>query len=533
MYTSNSKRFKFIPLISSTALALIAALFTSCIEDDIPYPHIQPNILAIEAQGQERAALIDSLNRTVTLYLSEAADIQKVRLTSLSITPGATVADTAAIEAGLNLTQPYEMGMSLYYDYTWTITAQQTIERYFSVRNQIGASEIDPVNHTVNAVVPSTLPLTQIEVLTMKLGGTTATMAPDLVGKTVDFTEPLGVIVSEFGRSQDWVITITQTDVPVAITQIDAWTQVAWVYAAVEEGHAAGFEYRLTGVDQWTQVPSSWITQDGGTIKARLSGLFPSCDYEIRAYSGDVFTLPSMFTTMGDVQLPNSSFENWWKDGRIWCPWAQDGEKFWDTGNKGATTLGESNTQPVVNSESPTGYLGARLESKFVGISVLGKLAAGNLFAGDYVRTEGTNGVLSFGRPFSNFPTKVSGTIDYTSVQISHASSGMTSMVGQPDTCIIWCALADWENPFEIRTNPSNRHLFSPDDPGVIAYGQMQSGVSTGGMVPFEFELNYNATDRIPRWILLVCSASKYGDYFTGGSGSVLIVEHLQLEYDY
>lgn len=511
----------------------MAIALTACIENDIPYPHIQPNIIEISAENQDRTAQIDTVNRAVTLYLSEAADIQAVHLSSLALTPGASVSDTAAIVNGLNLVQPYEMTVSLYYDYTWTISAEQTIERYFSVANQIGVSEIDLINHTVSAVIPETVPLTDVEVLGLKLGGTTAVMTPDLVGQTVDFTEPVGIMVTEFGRTQDWIITVTQTEVPVNIIEINAWTQVAWIYVAAEEGHDAGIEYRLTGVDVWTQVPSSWMTREGGLITARLTGLLPQCDYEVRAYSGEVYTLTSQFTTMADVQLPNSSFENWWKDGRIWCPWIEGGEKFWDTGNKGATTLGESNTQPVLNSSSPTGYLGAQLESKFVGISILGKLAAGNLFAGEYVRTEGTNGVLSFGRPFSNFPTKVSGTIQYTSVPISHSSSTMTSMIGQPDTCIIWCALADWEQPFEIRTNPSNRQLFNPDDPGVIAYGQMQSGSSTNGLVPFEFTLDYRSTSRVPNYILLVCSASKYGDYFTGGNGSVLIVENIELNYDY
>ncbi len=84
-----------------------------------------------------------------------------------------------------------------------------------------------------------------------------------------------------------------------------------------------------------------------------------------------------------------------------------------------------------------------------------------------------------------------------------------------------------------IRTNPANRHLFSPDDPGVIAYGQVQSGESTGGMVDFTVKLDYRATNRRPRYILVVASASKYGDYFTGGSGSVLTIDHFHLNYDY
>jgi hypothetical protein len=37
----------------------------------------------------------------------------------------------------------------------------------------------------------------------------------------------------------------------------------------------------------------------------------------------------------------------------------------------------------------------------------------------------------------------------------------------------------------------------------------------------------------VPTYLIVVCSASKYGDYFTGGAGSVLYVDDFSLEYDY
>lgn len=520
-------------LRSAAAISLIAVAAVSCIKNDIPYPHIKPNILAVEAENQSRAASIDSVERKVTLFLNEDADMQNVRLTSLILSPGATCPDTAKIVEGLNLTEPVEIMFAVYYDYPWTFSAMQSIERYFTVANQIGASQIDVENHTVSAMVPSELPLTQVVVKSLKLGGGTAVMTPDLVDKTVDFTDPVDVTVTEFGREQVWTITVTQTDVAVNIERVDAWTNVAWVYATAEEGRSVQFEYRLSGVDVWTQVPQNWITVSGGNFTARIINLLAESNYEVRAISGEDVTIPVEFTTMSIVSLPNSQFENWWMDGKIWCPWVEGQSPFWGTGNKGATTLGPSNTSPISSLESPTGYHGARLESKFVGISILGKLAAGNLFAGDYVATEGTNGILSFGRPFSNYPTRLTGKIEYTSVPISHYSSGFQSMVGQPDTCIVWCALGDWDEPYEIRTNPAKRKLFDPEDPGVIAYGQVQFGQSTDGYVDISVNLDYRSTTRKPKYILVVASASKYGDYFTGGSGSILNIDHFELQYDY
>ncbi|MDE7452650.1 MAG: PCMD domain-containing protein [Paramuribaculum sp.] len=533
MYTSdNIFGIKFRRSVGALC-AVLSVVAASCIKNDIPYPHIQPNILAVEAEHQSRTAAIDSVERNVTLFLDEDADLQDVRLASLTLSKGATCPDTAMIVEGLNLTEPVEIKFAVYYDYVWTFSAVQSIERYFTVANQVGASQIDVENHTASAMVPSELPLDEVVVRSLKLGGGTAVMSPDLVGKTVDFTQPVKVTVTEFGREQEWTVSVTQTDVAVNIERVDAWTKVAWIYATAEEGRTVSFEYRLTGVDVWTQVPQGWVTVSGGNFNARIINLLPESTYEVRAVSGEDVTLPETFTTMNIARLPNSQFENWWLDGKIWCPWVEGENPFWGTGNKGATTLGPSNTSPIANLDSPTGYHGAKLESKFVGISILGKLAAGNLFAGDYVATEGTNGILSFGRLFSNYPTKLTGKIEYTSVPISHYSSGFQYMVGQPDTCIVWCALGDWEEPYEIRTNPAKRKLFNPEDPGVIAYGQVQFGYSTDGYVDISVNLDYRSTSRKPRYILVVASASKYGDYFTGGSGSILNIDHLELEYDY
>ena len=35
--------------------------------------------------------------------------------------------------------------------------------------------------------------------------------------------------------------------------------------------------------------------------------------------------------------------------------------------------------------------------------------------------------------------------------------------------------------------------------------------------VPFQFELKYKSTSRVPKYILVTASASMYGDFFTGG----------------
>ena len=103
----------------------------------------------------------------------------------------------------------------------------------------------------------------------------------------------------------------------------------------------------------------------------------------------------------------------------------------------------------------------------------------------------------------------------------------------KPDTCSVYIALGDWENPVEIRTNPRDRKLFDKNDPHVIAYAEFNSGTTVSSYTPLELNLKYNSTSRIPTYLIVVCSASKYGDYFTGAAGATLIIDEFSLEYDY
>ena len=542
MFTSNRSNS-----LIATLFVAVAAFMTACISNDLPYPWVLPSIddvtvETVDAEGHELldgAIEIDSASQTIVIPLSEWANIEAVKVTSISFSNGTTCLDNDIFSRPLNLTTPVEIQLTKYERVmTWTISATQTITRSFTVASQIGSAQIDAENHTAVATVPTGQPLDAITVRTLKLAGPSATYSPDIAGTSVDFTSPVKVTVSEYGQSVDWTLTVEQTDVSVAIDRIDAWTGVAWIYVSAEEGKANGLQYRLADgdPDNWTEAPADWITAEGGSYTVCLRHLDPETSYVVRATSDEDHSAELQFTTGLNVQLPNSNFTDWWLDGKIWNPWTDGGTSFWSTGNRGAATLGNSNTVPIESSQSSTGYAGAKLETKFVGVSILGKLAAGNLFAGDFVKVDGTNGILAFGREFVQRPTKLKARIKYTTAEITDVNKSnpdLSEMKGQPDTCIVWCALADWEDQYEIRTKPSDRQLFSPDLDGVVAYGQFQSGQTIEDYIDVEIPLEYNATDRVPRYILVTASASKYGDYFTGGRGAVLYVESYELLYDY
>ena len=514
-----------------TGLVGLTMAVSGCIKNDIPYARIQANILSIEAYGQDAGARIDSLNREVNLYIPERIDISQVKINKYSITPGAVVLDDS-LNCLLDLTKPVTVTLRLYQDYDWTIIGNQTIERYFSVENQIGSSVIDVEAHRVIAYVSAHTDLSRLHVEKIKLGPRGWEMTPDLNDRYADFSRPVDITVDYYGTPQIWTVYIDKTEATVSTTGVDAWTNVAWVYGEGEAGKEAGFEYRIAGSTQWTEVPDEWITFDGGKFTGCLRHLSTMTTYEVRAVSGQDLGQVLTFTTGYNFQMPNESFDDWWLDGKVWCPWLEGGEHYWDTGNIGATTLGASNVCPTDTTSSGQGWA-ARLKTEFKGFGSVGKLAAGSIFVGYFVRTDKTNGILSFGRPCDQRPTKVRGYLKYTTAPISDASTEFKSIIGQPDTCIVWCSLIDTNEPFEIRTNPQNRQLFDPAGSYVIAYGKVEYGETIPDYIPFEFELNYTSTSRVPKYILLTASSSKYGDYFTGGRGATLYIDDLELLYDY
>lgn len=517
--------------LKAVALTAVLAATTSCIKNDIPYPHIQANIETIEAVGESQGARIDTINRTVTFRFPEEVDIYNVSISNYSLTEGAEVVDNV-FDKPIDLSKPLSVNLFLYYDYEWTLTGIQDIERYMTVNGQVGATTIDVPAHRVLLSVADTQDLEKISVESIKLGPVGSTMTPDLNGEVANLSKPLQVTVTTHGRSEVWTIYAQATAAVVTTARVDAWTNVAWVYGQGLDGADFGVEYRIKGDEQWSAVPQQWLTVNGGSFYARLIHLSPQTTYQARAVAGTEYGSTIEFTTGLAVQPPNMDFDSWWLDGKVWCPWAEGSPQYWGTGNKGATTLGNSNTVPTDDTVTGTGQA-AMLQTKFVGIGMIGKLAAGNIFIGDYVRTEGTNGVLAFGRPFTERPTKLRGYYKYTTAPISSVISAFDYMKGQPDTCVVWCALIDQPSQFEIRTNPQNRQLFDPDGPTVVAYGQMQMGENVPNYTPFEIELKYKSTDRTPKYLLITASASKYGDYFTGGNGAVMVVDNFELVYDY
>lgn len=512
----------------------------SCIKNDIPYPYIQLFITDIKANGLLGSPIIVNDERTVTLNLSDTVNMKKVLITDLTVTEGAK--STLYPNTVVDLSNNYPVTLSLYQDYNWKIVGKQNIERRFVVKGQVGTADFNTQSKIASVNISDRTSLKNIELTDLKLGPTGSTINMSSSLPLIDWTvhgnyAKATVLVNfrDFIVMEEWTLYVFQVSSTVNTSAADAWVNVAWLYGEGLEGENNGFEIREATATEWEVVDPSYVTHNGGSFSARIPHLKSETSYVCRAYSGADKGSELSFTTSKGIELSNGSFDYWHQVGKVWNPWAENGSPFWDSGNKGATTLGESNTQPTsdVCGSASVGSKAAKLESKFIGIGSIGKFAAGNLFVGEFKRVDGTNGILDFGKPFTARPTKLKGYYKYTSAPVNYASSEFEAMKGQPDTCSIYIAIGDWDMPVEIRTNPKNAKYFDKNDSHIIAYAEFNSGTSVANYTPFELELEYRSTSRIPTYLIVVCSASKYGDYFTGGAGAVMCVDEFMLEYDY
>lgn len=524
-----SIKYKSLCLAMAVTISL---LLQGCIKNDIPYPRLVQRILAISADGESREAYIDSIAFEVHVYLDEQADISDVRFNRYVISPEAT-SDPDLLQGSYDLSSPLFVTLSLYQDYTWEIKGVQFIERYFEISGSVGESVIDEAARRVVVTMPDGTDLSRLTLTAVKLGpaGVT-TMSPDLKPGPINLAHPLQVDVTAHGQTENWTIYAETTETLVSTTQVDAWSKVIWAYATGVESDEVGFEFRKTSDLEWTRVPQKYVTRSQGSFSCCIPGLEPLTEYSVRAFAAEEKGNEVIVTTQATADIPDGTFEQWSQTSSgMWNPWNADGERYWDTGNTGSMTMKVNLTTPTDHTATGRGRA-ARCESRFVGYGMLGKLGSGSIFTGEYLRTDVTNGVLGFGRPWNLRPTRLRGYMQYSAAEISYAQSEFASLKGRPDSCQIYVALTDWTTPFEIRTNPKDRNLFNPHSPNVIAYGQITFSGHQEAYVPFEIPLVYNSTSRIPTYLQITCTASKYGDYFTGGNGSVLFVDEFSFDWD-
>ena len=340
-------------------------------------------------------------------------------------------------------------------------------------------------------------------------------------------------------RTTSCTLSVSITNAPVSTEKAeegDVWTKSATIAINILKDDVAnpGIEYRAKGTEDWTFAPA---TARSYTIT--LTDLTPGTTYEYRAVAdGFVSNEILSFTTEEAAQIPNGGFEDWDTSSKAYLICAPGADRYWDSGNHGSSTMNKNVTTP--DSEvKHSGNYSAQLRTQFVGVGTIGKLAAGNAFVGEYLDTQGTDGVLGWGRKFTSRPAALKGYVKYEPAVVGKYTSANAPdiVAGENDKGIIYVALVDGslkdyngkKYPVIIKTKTSA--LFSKDDSNVIAYGEMVFDKSTGGMIEINIPLEYKRQNERPSYLVLVCSASKGGDYFAGADGSVMNVDDLEFVY--
>lgn len=535
------------------------SLLASCaIENDIPYPIKEASIESIEVEGQRgaeenvfTAATINKTARTATLYVNDSVDITKLKITRLKITADAElIPDSAACvnyakfpntgfasldsiptssNTRMDFSSPVNFTLRTYQDYIWKVTVNQIVQRDIEVEGLV-RTVIDENSRNVIIYVGSDQDLTNLNVTKLNLGGEYGKVSPDPTS-IKDYSSPIKFNVRRSWEeySYEWTVFVYNDDSGSTGGSADVFpmTTKAILKGSIQSGKTPEIEYAKQSESSWNSVPSSDIPVSGTSFTATLSGLTASTTYKYRVSVDGTAGSEQTFTTVAAVALENGKLENWSQDGKVWNPNAADADPFWGTGNPGAANFIGNLTEPTDESISGKAAL---LETKNAVI----KLGAGNLFTGDF-QLDGLNGLLHFGRPFSSFPTALRLYYKYTSTTINMIGDNvgdLASMKGEPDICHIYIALSDKSEPYEIRNNPDKRQLFDKDDVNIIAYGEFSSNQSTSSYKQIEIPLEYRYTNRTPKYIIIVASSSKYGDYYIGGVGSKLWLDEMELVYE-
>lgn len=341
-------------------------------------------------------------------------------------------------------------------------------------------------------------------------------------------------VLDRYAQKVPFVLDIKVTpsmEVEVKAGGVNAWARKAYVtsvFYTESQPEGMAVQYRKKGENAWTQFSGDMDVQ-GTEFTVLLTGLEPATEYEVMPYTANEQNEAAIygFTTEEAAQLPNFNFDSWTDSGHI--PNAE-GSSFWGTGNNGTSLLGKYATSQETNHVKNGSA--AKLNSMFVGLGSFGKFAGGNIYSGTYIETVGMDGAkIDFGQPYTSRPTALHGWYDYAPVAIDYADGSHSALKGTTDVGKIFVALTGWSEPFHV--NNTDGTLFSPDDPAVIAYGELEITESSNGEYKeFTIELDYRDLERKPTYVLVVATASKYADYFTGGNGSIMYIDEFQFIFE-
>ena len=518
----------------------------SCIKNDVPYPYIPGNILEMTVEGQTGETEIDVAKNIVNITVDGNVDVDSLKVLKLKISDKAMMTpDSAAcvkfvkfprwgfdsLEAlpsaantCMRLGKPAKILLQTYQEYYWTIQVKQVIHRAIKVKNQVGEAIVDESNKTVLIYVTEEQKLDEIQIDSMELGGSKATVVPSPQTVT-NFFRPQKFIVCRLGKYfEEWIVDVVQTASIGTPGEADVWARHATVSGGIKQGVDPEIEYKKESESTWTTLASEAITKTSSTaFKAELTGLEDGTTYFWRIVAEGQTSDEATFTTEKIIEVPNLNFDTWTQDGKNWYPNPvadnyEDPQAYWATGNEGVTSglAGgfEANSAP---SDDAVSGRAVRMIT-LVGVNLVGT-AAGNLFVGTY-KTNMTkpSASVSFGRPFTGArPTGLKGWYKYRSMPVDYVGSPADL---KNDQCHIYVKVWDASD-------------------NLIGYGEFVGSETVTQYTEFSFDIAYSNKKAKPAKMTIVATSSRYGGDFKGskvsgsvGTGSELYVDEFELLYE-
>lgn len=391
----------------------------------------------------------------------------------------------------------------------------------------------------------------------MLTGGTWKILfSADLVAK---MTAQEGQIVSKLTAIDDnnkqrevtWnLVASNATVVTTEAIPYEIWASKATLHGKVTGTLAATpkFQYRVKSSGaSWTTVDADFAES---TFSKEITGLTPGTIYEYQAMDGtQASSVTCEFTTEAAFQPENAGFE-FISGSKPTLIYGDKQQMWWDTGNHGSSTANGPDVTVADKTVKHSGNQSVLLSSKVAGVpGLFTKFAAGNLFVGDYLRTDGTDGVLGWGRPCYSRPTALRVWVRYEPGTVNQGS-GKKITKGETDKGIIYIAVGDWSGqedkgqkwPFIVKTKDASS-LFSAQKgtysgDGIIGYGEktFDEAYNDGEnlkelIINFDYD-NFGGYQRKPTSIIIVASSSKFGDYFEGSDTSKMWLDDMELIYE-
>lgn len=526
---------------------IIALAISSCIDNPLSYPRDIAQITAFEVEGQKSVS-IDPDNFIVNIVLQESADIDSIVVSRYEYTETAT--PSSELPGMLDLRDTVKISFTTYPDqvYEWKIVATQPIERYVKCDNMVGDPIFDLEQKSILVYFPEDQPLNEIRFTKMKLeargseidstygfisvdGQSVALNQKMSFPITLECVQTRSFVVKYRHEVTEWSFTAVHKIIDLEVTGVSAWCYSADIYAAFKGSGTPYIEYKEASGGEWIQLKSS---VDGTNVTASVDQLTEGTNYIARVVNGSEVSEEFPFTTEEPVQLYNMSFDNWTQGdpgGYTWYPYAEGGEKVWGSANPGVNMMSAVNsTRPEYTFVASKGGAAVRLES----VKVFGVFGAGNIFTGSFVKATISGGVgaeLDWGTPFTTRPYSLKGYYSYSPKVIDNAADNYVEKIGTMDKAQIQVILTDWDEPFRVATT-TGTFVDVKNDPHIIAHGVIETDVdSQGKYQEFECVLEYRDMLRKPKYIVVSACSSLYGDYFTGGLGSVMYIDNWEFVY--